>query len=136
MITLTSDLETGVAKIDEQHRELVKRLNEAMTIGIKVFTTEETQKTIDFLGEYVIKHFNDEEALQRQSKYDKYEWHKGLHQEFIGEFKKLKDEFAANGPSAKFTVGLNTTLANWIVKHIKSVDVEFGKYYKEHAARK
>ena len=130
MIALTSDMETGVTKIDEQHKELVNRLNAVISMGTISVSKEETQRTIDFLGEYIIKHFRDEESLQRQSKYDKYESHKEQHQIYIDEFKKLKEEFAANGPSAKFTVGLNTSMSNWIIRHIKIVDTEFGKYYK------
>ena len=136
MITLTSDMATGVAKIDEQHRELVKRLNDVLAMGTKSFSKEETKKTIDFLGEYIIKHFNDEEALQRQCDYSKYEWHKGQHQKYINDFKKLKKEFSENGPSAKFTVSLNASLVEWIVNHIKAVDVEFGKHYREYNSKK
>jgi hemerythrin len=136
MITLTKDMETGVAKVDEQHQELVKRLNALISMGTKAVSKEETQKTIDFLGEYIIKHFSDEEALQRQCNYKKYEWHKEQHKSYVNDFKKLKEEFAANGPSAKFTVSLNSSLTNWIIKHIKNVDVEFGKYYKEQNPQK
>ena len=130
MITLTSDMLTGVATIDEQHKELVKRLNDALSMGTQAASKEETQKTLGFLGEYIVKHFNDEEALQRKCNYGKYEWHKGQHQEYINEFKKLREEFAVNGASPKFTVSLNVSLTNWIVKHIKTVDVDFGKHYQ------
>jgi hemerythrin len=136
MITLTSDMATGVTKIDEQHKELVNRINAVVSMGTQSVSKEETQKTINFLGEYIIKHFGDEEALQRQCKYPKYEWHKEQHHIYINEFKKLKEEFSANGPSAKFTVSLNTSLINWIVRHIKTVDVELGRYYKEHHLQK
>ena len=136
MITLTKDMETGVAKIDEQHKELVKRLNAAISMGTKSVSKEETEKTLNFLGDYIVKHFSDEEALQRQCNYPKYDWHKEQHRIYVDDFKKLKEEFAANGPSAKFTVSLNTSLMNWIVKHIKTVDVELGKYYREHSSQK
>ncbi|MDR1735901.1 MAG: bacteriohemerythrin [Oscillospiraceae bacterium] len=129
MITLTKDMEVGVAKIDAQHRELIDRLNAVTAMGAKSVSKEETQKTIDLLGEYIVKHFGDEETLQKQSGYPKYEWHRGQHQLYIGEFAKLKREFAANGVSAKFTLDLNNSIINWIVRHIKSVDVEFGKFY-------
>ncbi len=99
-------------------------------LGAKSVTSEETKKTLDLLGEYIVRHFSDEEALQKQSGYPKYEWHKGQHQIYIGEFRKLKAEFAANGISAKFTLDLNNSIINWIVRHIKSVDMDFGKYYR------
>jgi hemerythrin len=123
-------MEVGVQKIDAQHKELVDRLNAVTAMGTKSVSKEETQKTLDLLGEYIVKHFGDEEALQKQSGYPKYEWHKGQHQIYIGEFAKLKKEFMANGVSARFTLDLNNSIINWIVRHIKTVDVEFGKHYR------
>ncbi|MDR2892639.1 MAG: hemerythrin family protein [Deltaproteobacteria bacterium] len=128
MLELTRDMLTGVAKIDEQHKELISRINAVMNMGSKSASPEETRKTIDFLNDYVIKHFGDEEVLQRQAQYPKYEEHKKLHQIYIGEIRKLREEFMANGPSPKFAVSLNNSIIGWIVKHIKNVDVEFGKY--------
>ena len=130
MITLSKDMEVGVAKIDAQHKDLVDRLNSITAMGTKAVSKEETQKTLDLLGEYVVKHFNDEEAIQKQNNYPKYEWHKGQHQLFIGEFKKLNSEFAKNGHSPKFTLDMNNSIINWIVRHIKSADVELGKFLK------
>ena len=132
MITITKDMEVGVLLIDTQHKELVDRLNAVTSMGVKSVSKEETQKTLDLLGDYIVKHFNDEEALQKQSGYPKYEWHKAQHQQYIGEFQKLKKEFATNGYSAKFTLDLSNSIINWIVRHIKSVDVDFGKHYNSH----
>jgi hemerythrin len=123
-------MEVGVPKIDAQHKELVDRLNAVTSLGAKSVSKEETQKTIDLLGDYIVKHFRDEEVLQQQSGYPKYEWHKGQHQIYINEFQKLKQEFITNGISARFTLDLNNSIVNWIVRHIKSVDVEFGKFYR------
>lgn len=133
MIVLTKDMEVGVPKIDAQHRELVKRLNTVVSMGIKSVSKEETQKTLDLLENYAAEHFRDEEVLQKQSGYPKYEWHKTQHRLYISEIKKLKKEFAANGVSSKFTIDMNTSIVEWIVRHIKSVDVELGKYYRSKA---
>lgn len=130
MVTLTKDMEVGVAKIDAQHKELVNRLNMVATMGTKTVTKEEAEKTLDFLGEYIVKHFSDEEVLQCSVGYPKYEWHKGQHRLYIDEFKKLKQEFMANGISSKFILNLHNSIIGWIVRHIKAVDVEFGKFYQ------
>ena len=100
-------MEVGVPKIDEQHKELINRINAVLAIGTKAVSQQETKKTIDLLDQYIIKHFGDEEALQRQSRFPNYDWHKEQHGQFVAAFKKLKVEFSANGPSAKFTVDLN-----------------------------
>ncbi len=130
MITISKDMEVGVPKIDEQHRELVGRLNAVTSMGAKSVSVEETKKTLELLSDYVIKHFGDEEALQKQLGYPKYEWHRSQHQLYINEIGKLKKEFDANGISAKFTLELNNSIVNWIVRHIKTVDTEFGRYYQ------
>jgi hemerythrin len=122
-------MEVGVVKIDEQHKELIDRINSLVTMGSKVFSQEETQKTLDFLGNYVVQHFGDEEELQKECNYPKYEWHKAIHQDFIKDFIKLKEEFARYGASFNFTLELNHRIVSWIVRHIKSEDVEFGKFY-------
>ena len=134
MITLSKDMETGVAKIDAQHRELVDRINAITAMGPKSVSNEETKKTLDLLGAYIIKHFNDEEALQKQSNYPKYNQHCEQHKLYIAEFEKLKKEFAQNGHSAKFTLNLSNSIISWIVRHIKSVDTEFGKFYTAQQA--
>jgi len=123
-------MEVGILEIDAQHMELVNRLNALTSMGHEAVSKEETQKTLDLLEEYIVKHFADEEELQKQHNYPEYESHKKLHQLYIGEFQKLKKEFDENGHSLKFTMDLNNSLINWIVKHIKSADVELGKFLK------
>lgn len=132
MIILTKEHETGVAVIDKQHKELVNRLNAVTQLGMASITREETEKTLRFLEEYVIEHFADEEKLQVKCAYPKYEWHKSQHQFFISEIQKLKEEFLTNGPSAMYTLTLNNSIIQWIVRHIKTADVELGKYYLAH----
>jgi len=133
MLSLSKDMETGVEKIDTEHRELIKRINSLKEVGEKSASHEEIEKTIVYLGDYVVKHFSDEEELQTKSKYPRYPEHKKLHAFFIDDFNKLKSEFEKNGNSMDFTMKLNNTLITWIVKHIKGEDVEFGKYYKAQA---
>jgi len=133
MLSLSKDMETGVEEIDSQHRELINRINNLLRVGEKPVSEEETRKTLDYLGEYVVKHFSDEEKLQLKTRYPKYEEHKKKHAFFVDDFKKLEKEFAGKSNSMEFSMKLNNSLITWIVKHIKGDDVEFGKYYKAQA---
>jgi hemerythrin len=123
-------MEVGVAKVDEQHKELIDRINMLTAMDIKSISHDEAQRTLNLLGDYIVKHFADEEVLQKQCAYPEYEWHKKQHQIYVQEFDGLRKEFADNGASAKFCSHLNKSIINWIVTHIKDVDVVFGKYYK------
>ena len=131
MIKFTKDMEIGISIIDEQHKELVDLINNITSMGIKSTSKEEVEKTLDFLGQYVVKHFNDEETLQRQYSYPDYERHKNIHKDFITDFVKFKEEFHAQGTSIKFAMTLNNFIVAWIVKHIKNADAAFGKFFKE-----
>jgi hemerythrin-like metal-binding protein len=132
MINFTPDLETKVEVIDQQHKQLFQRINDVVALGLKSYSKEETDKTINMLGDYIVKHFSDEEALQQKYGYPKYEWHRGQHKLYIETFSKMKAEYAANGPSAAFTLQLNKSIIDWIVKHIRHVDVELGKFINEN----
>ena len=127
-------MEVGIAKIDEQHKELIDRINTIALMGSQSYSKEETQKTLDLLGNYVVQHFGDEEALQKQCNYPKYELHREMHNAFIDDFIKIKEEFAKYGASLHFTLELNNRIISWIVRHIKNVDVEFGKFYVSQMA--
>ena len=132
MITLSKEMEIGVEKIDNQHKELVNRLNAFTAMGAQSISREETQKMINMLGDYVVQHFRDEEALQIKSGYPKFEWHKEQHKILLDSYQRIKKEFAELGPSPKFTMDLNRSIVEWVFKHIKSADAEFGKYYNAH----
>ena len=131
MIKYTPDLETKVPKIDMQHKELFKRINDVIALGAKSVSTAETEKTFSLLEEYIEIHFRDEEELQRASGYDKIEWHKEQHRMFAEAYRVLKSEYFKNGPSAAFTLQLSKSIIDWIVKHIRSADVELGRFLNE-----
>ena len=131
MVAFTPDLLTKIQTIDDQHRELVKAINDVEGMGDKSYSKEETEKTLDFLSDYVAKHFKNEEALMREGGYEKYTWHCTWHDGYIAKVKALKEEYSKNGPSEEFTYILNEFVIKWIVKHIKTVDVALGKHLQE-----
>ena len=131
MLIVTADLMTHVPLIDEQHTELFNRINAVSTIGSLEMARHETEATLDFLGEYIIKHFSDEEELMQQSGYTKYDWHHEMHRWYIAEFRKLREEFMLRGVSVEFTQLLEKSIINWIVHHIGTVDVSLGQFIND-----
>jgi hemerythrin len=132
MIAFTPDLITNVSLIDEQHKELFNRINAVSTMGTRSTGKDETEKTLDLLNAYVVKHFGDEEALQRKCGYPKYDMHRAQHQIYINECKRMKSEYMKNGPSVQFTLQLSKSIIDWIIKHIKNVDKELGVYINQN----
>ena len=130
MIKFDKSLEVGVKLIDEQHQELIRQINAFVSLGAKSYTKEETQKMLVALGSYIRKHFTEEQQLHENSNYPDAKRHKTLHAHYINEFEELHSEFNKNGISAAFTLKLTNSIIAWIVKHIKSEDVKFGKYHR------
>ena len=128
MIEFSSNLETKIPQIDEQHKELINRINNVLALEKGVDSKEVTEKTINMLGAYIEEHFRDEEELQRKSGYPDYEWHREQHRLYIDSFKRLKEEYEKNGPSINFTLELNKSIIQWIVTHIRSADTDLGKF--------
>jgi hemerythrin-like metal-binding protein len=86
---------------------------------------------LNFLGEYIEKHFGDEEKLQLEYQYPHYKWHKEMHSWYIAEFYRLKEEYVLFGATEEFLALLNKSMTNWILKHISNVDADLGKYIVE-----
>jgi len=128
MIAITPDLLTHVALIDEQHKELFERINSVSAIGTIPDVANETERTLDFLGVYIAKHFSDEEDMMIDSGYPDYNWHHTWHQSYIAKFNSLKDEYLKNGISPEYVEILDKFIIGWILTHIGQVDVKLGKY--------
>jgi hemerythrin len=128
----TKEMETGVSKIDGQHGELIEKINHLLSLcREQSFSKKEIEDTITFLSDYVVKHFSEEEELQKECDYPKHEEHKTMHQDFVKEFTSMKIMYLNEQDTVQFPLDLTKFIKNWLLKHIKEVDVEFGKFYKE-----
>jgi len=124
----TQDLSIGVEKIDEQHRELFSRIT-ALVNAIRSKTCKfEIVPTLRFLEEYTAEHFSDEEALMQSVDYPDYEQHKALHTRFMDEFEALTRELESESSSYYKSAYTNKMVVDWILNHIRKVDMELGAY--------
>ncbi|TYQ16815.1 UNVERIFIED_CONTAM: hemerythrin [Acetivibrio alkalicellulosi] len=122
--------ETGIEEIDTQHKELFKRIGDLLDACSQHKGKIEVNNTIEFLGEYVITHFTEEESLQLKHSYPEYKAHKLLHDNFIVEFNKLKNRLESDGATLQFVALVNRVVVEWLINHIGNADKNFGKYVK------
>jgi hemerythrin len=124
----TPDLTVGVDLIDEQHKELIRRMNaffDAMKNGDK---QQKVLEILDFLEEYVESHFRDEERLQLSSGYPLYKEHKKLHTDFIADVKQIRSDIAKAGFTVATASLVGSTLVSWLTLHIKKTDKGLGAH--------
>lgn len=123
---------TNVALIDVQHREIIRRMNDAVQAGET--GSEDLIKLILFLlSDFCATHFSCEDNLQLKGKYKEYRKHCGFHKTFLGAVKKLTDKLDTEGPSKELTQEINKVVGEWLVAHIQNVDKELGKFLHEEA---
>ncbi|MHB1393568.1 MAG: bacteriohemerythrin [Clostridia bacterium] len=129
-ITWKEDLSIGVEQIDNQHKELIGRIDGLFEACNKGKGKEEILKVIDYLGDYVVTHFSDEEGLQKKYNYPEYNSHKLLHTQFIKDFRTLKDSLIKDGVSPSLIIKMNKLLIDWLLNHIKKTDKELAVFIK------
>lgn len=129
-ITWKEDLSIGVDQIDNQHKELIGRIDGLFEACNKGKGKEEVLKVIDYLGDYVVTHFSDEEGLQKKYRYPGYNSHKLLHTQFIKDFGTLKDSLNKDGVTPILIIKMNKLLIDWLLNHIKKTDKELGVFLK------
>lgn len=129
-IEWNNDLSIGVDEIDNQHKELFRRINALLDACTQGKGKGEVGRVINFLEDYIVKHFNAEEAIQKKHAYPDYESHKTLHDEFRKSFSELKKSFETEGAGLPLVLRTNRTVVDWLVKHIGRVDKVLGGFLK------
>jgi hemerythrin len=129
-IAWKDEFNLGHEWVDMQHRrlfELVNGLVESCADGSDV---AKLKGTLDFLVNYTIQHFDEEEALQLKYNYPEYEEHKRIHEDFKVTVGRLVEKFTENGSSAELSGDVNKIIVRWLVNHIRREDKKIGTYIK------
>jgi len=121
-------LAIGVEAIDSQHKELLWRFNALLTASEAGKGIGELKKLLEFLDDYVIEHFSDEEKLQRKNNYPSYAAHKTEHDSFVARLKAVQEEINSEGVAIHHVIETNNMLLKWLLNHISKVDMELGKF--------
>jgi len=130
----TEDLAVGIAKIDEQHRELFKRIGDLLRAIREHRCKNEIDGTIRFLDDYAKFHFSEEEKRMEDAGYAGLEAHKLLHAVYLKNILELEQQAELpreGGMSYELSVTANQIVVDWIRAHIMKEDKRFGAFIKE-----
>jgi hemerythrin len=118
----TSNLNTGIEAIDNQHKKIVEfinQLDDARSAGGK---KELVAKVIDNLVDYTISHFKYEEKMLEDAQYPFLKAHKNVHELFIRRLSGYQDRFKRG---ENISEELHTFMFNWLFGHIKHDDMDY-----------
>jgi hemerythrin len=124
-------LATGQEQIDEQHKKLFDAVNDLIKTAEAGKAEGEVKKSLDFLTDYTIKHFFDEEALQQKYQYPDYGNHKKYHEDFKATVRELSHQLILKGSSKELVDDLCKKFANWLLDHIRVQDKKLAAYIRE-----
>lgn len=118
-----SSLVTGNKMIDDQHREIIGKIDKLLTCCEQGEGKMQAIKMLDYLAEYTVFHFEAEEKLQEEVSYPGIQEHKAKHAEFkkaVEELHEMLEE--EEGPSEAFVAAVKKNVVDWLFQHIKNKD--------------
>ena len=121
----TSDLDTGIEQVDEQHKILVQYINEMHDAHT---ANDRDGKALDNLLGYTVQHFSDEEDLLKMAEYPLVDAHHRVHQNFVDKVQMYKGRFD-NGDDV--SQELLDILETWLFMHIRRNDHGYVRHVKE-----
>ena len=124
----------GNEQVDMQHKRLFELVSGLVSSCMDGTDTEKLRETLDFLVNYTVCHFNDEEALQIQHNYPEYARHKQLHEDFKATVGKLVQRFIQSASSKELSNDVNKIVVRWLVNHIQREDKKIGRHIQSVAA--
>jgi len=131
----STELATGDAHIDTQHKQLFATANalfSAYPIGKERQKIEETLKSI---VQYIIEHFADEEAFQKKHGYPEYPAHKQDHDNFSEQVEELLAKFPQDGSMDDFISEVYITIGEWLLNHVRGEDLKMIEYIRGKAQK-
>jgi hemerythrin len=124
MIEWDEKYSTGVARLDEQHKTLfrfINRLSEDVLAGKPASAFD---KTLEFLEEYAMIHFNEEESCMNRYKCPVSGKNKAAHSDFLEFYLAFEEKIRKEGFSYKRLAQLHGYVENWIIAHIMTIDTK------------
>lgn len=117
----SSELDTGIESIDQQHRRIVDYMND-LSDANNAGNLTTTNRVLNQLVEYTITHFAFEEELQEKAGYPFLRAHKRVHEIFtkrVAEYQKRAEAGENVAPEVL------SMLKIWLVNHIKGDDADY-----------
>ena len=130
-LSWSDDLNTGIAVIDGQHRQIVVMINE-LHAAQQQGSREVVAHVIEELVDYTTSHFAFEEAMLEEAGYVFTKAHKRVHELFIRRVDDYRSRFKQG---IDVTDELKELLGRWLFGHIRNDDQNYVAAVNENLRR-
>jgi hemerythrin len=125
----TQALSVGIPEIDEQHRELFRRIDRLLDASI-AGDADEVTRMLGFLLEYVDHHFACEERFMQDQRYPGFENHRAEHVYLAERVRLLDREHRAAGDRPTTAASMHRLLSDWLRTHIGLADAAMASFVR------
>lgn len=126
LLSWNANYSVNVREIDDQHKNLVRLLND-LHDGMRVGKGKEILKPIlDELVNYTVYHFNHEEKLFTSTGYPEIIKHKAEHTNLIQQVNRLKSDLESG--KTVLTMEVMNFLKDWLNNHIVGSDKKYSSH--------
>ncbi|HOM66071.1 MAG TPA: bacteriohemerythrin [Ignavibacteriales bacterium] len=119
-----------VPNVDAQHKKLFEMIEQLQTAMKNGSGKEELGKMLDFLANYTVQHFKDEEDVMKKLNVAGLEEHKKEHEDFVKFVSDTIQKFKKDGASLSMLITIHQQVGEWLVDHILKKDKQIANYVK------
>ncbi len=124
----------GVPLIDEQHEELFRRVTEFVetlrSAGEWSHKVAKVNETLNFMKDYVVMHFHDEEAYQQEIEYPGMAEHRRIHNDMVQYVMNIAEQYEREGYKEELMQQFAGKLLAWLINHVAATDQKIAEYVK------
>lgn len=131
-ITYSKKEKVNIKVMDKQHKEMTEIINSLYEYLIKK-KAREIKSTLKSLSELLIVHFEYEELLMKQTKFQGYYSHKLEHDRFLAKTNKYIDSVLSGKTMLEEDFLLSAK--NWFFNHLEINDKKCGAYFVEQGIK-
>lgn len=126
----------GIETIDAQHKMLFDKIGELVREIEGARRAEIYKQMVEFLKEYVVVHFRDEEAYFESIGYAEREEHKKQHRQLTREVEKYAIELEESQYDFHVAKRFAGMLSAWLIYHVLEEDLQYTGKRKQQTAEK
>ncbi len=130
-IQWNEELSAGVDKIDNQHKEIITRINTLFfNPDAEDITEDEIDGIIRFFGGYTLDLFKTEEEFMIKYEYPDYDTHKAQHMKFLKHFATLKKLCEEEDTISVMLFAIKNQAVDWLINHFNEFDKKMAAFLR------
>jgi hemerythrin-like metal-binding protein len=118
--TWDDSLSVGVRQMNDEHKGIIQLINR---VSNDVDAGTDPLPSFDTLADFVVTHFEHEEAWMDSHQYSGIESHKQIHVRLLARIGEFREQMLRGQVD---TAELFTFLRMWLKSHIKGIDQKYG----------